>query len=454
MSRIVLPGAALAAALALGTGIFLPIWVTLVGAAVGFGALLLPLFVSERRRAISAREIARWLRSWAAGADVQRDFTVARELRGIEGAINEAVDEWGERTARLEAARQRLEAVLLQMQEGVIVVGPSRRIELLNPAAEQMLRVKREELLERHFLTAIPDYTLEENMKAVSEQGRPRTWEWRTPDDRRLQIGVAPVNSPVGLDTVLVIRDVTVERQLEEMRKDFVANVSHELKTPLTAIRGFVETVLGTSLSDAQRERFLTVVLSETSRLERLIDDLLDLSRLESGEAMGRKEPVDLKTAVRDVKEQAQLWAEGRGVELLTEVEGEHRVWADPDALRQILINLVDNALKYTPRGGRVTIRTESGPASHRLVVEDNGPGIPAQDLPRVFERFYRVQKDRSRSSGGTGLGLAIVKHLAQSQGGWASVESTPGEGSRFWVTLPALETDDGEEHMGDPRPE
>ncbi len=439
MNRAVAAGAAIALGLALAAGILLPAGAVLVGAAVGFGSLLLPLMVRERRRAASAREIARWLRRWAAGEDVQRDFAVARELRGIEGAINEAVDQWGERTARLEAARQRLEAVLLQMQEGVVVVGPSRRIELVNPAAEAMLRVARSDLLERHFLTAIPDYSLEENLKAVLGEGRPRTWEWRTPDERRLEIGVVPVRSPAGLDAVLVIRDVTVERRLEEMRRDFVANVSHELKTPLTAIRGFVETVLGSVLSDAQRQRFLGVVLSEASRLERLIDDLLDLSRLESGQAMGKKEPVTLEAAVADVREQAQLWAEGRGVELRTETEGEHRVWADPDALRQILINLVDNALKYTPSGGRVVIRTESGPASHRLVVEDNGPGIPAQDLPRVFERFYRVEKDRSRTSGGTGLGLAIVKHLAQSQGGWASVESTPGQGSRFWVTLPAL---------------
>jgi two-component system phosphate regulon sensor histidine kinase PhoR len=221
------------------------------------------------------------------------------------------------------------------------------------------------------------------------------------------------------------------------MRRDFVANVSHELKTPLTAIRGFAETLRTSELPEAQRSAFLDVILRHAERLARLIDDILELSRVE-----GRQQPfvaTDVDVArvaallLRDLSPQlearliqAELAPGARGVAL-----------ADRRAVEQILGNLLENASKYTEPGGRIEVRVAEAGSQIRVEVADTGIGIPPEDLPRIFERFYRVDKARSRDLGGTGLGLAIVKHLAQAQGGEVSVRSRPGEGSTFTVLLP-----------------
>jgi two-component system, OmpR family, phosphate regulon sensor histidine kinase PhoR len=239
------------------------------------------------------------------------------------------------------------------------------------------------------------------------------------------------------LGVVAVVHDVTEIRRLERMRRDFVANVSHELKTPLTAIRGFAETLRGSPVPEAQREAYLDVILRHAERLQRLIDDILELSRVE-----GRQQPLTLgevdvariaAVLLRDLEPQlearkirAEVVAGSRGV-----------AWADRRAVEQIFANLLDNATKYTEEGGRILIRVSENDTHVRLEVEDNGIGIPAEDLPRIFERFYRVDKARSRDLGGTGLGLAIVKHLAQAQDGEVSVRSRPGEGTVFVVLLP-----------------
>jgi two-component system phosphate regulon sensor histidine kinase PhoR len=243
---------------------------------------------------------------------------------------------------------------------------------------------------------------------------------------------------------VLVFHDMTAVKRLETMRRDFVANVSHELRTPLTAIRGYAETLLDSGLRDTRQARhFLAVIDRHAERLSRLIDDLLTLSDLELGRTPIKREEVPLEGLVADVVEIVSAKAAQQSVSLVTELPAElPPLYGDPDRLQQVLINLADNAVKYTPRGGTVTIGArgfdDGAGATVELVVRDTGIGIPAADLPRLTERFYRVDKARSRELGGTGLGLAIVKHIVQAHGGSLDITSTVNQGTTVRLILPA----------------
>jgi two-component system phosphate regulon sensor histidine kinase PhoR len=237
-----------------------------------------------------------------------------------------------------------------------------------------------------------------------------------------------------------VARDITLQRRTDRMRADFVANVSHELQTPLTTIIGFTEALVDdVPPPPEQARRFLELIHSEAVRLSRLVDDLLALSRLEHHSIPVRREPVDLRELADQVALQMQARATAAGLSLTTAGPTGVRVWGDPDLLKEVLLNLVANAIQYTPAGGRVIVTTDRQDGYGRWEVEDTGIGIPAAELPRIFERFYRVDKDRSRRSGGTGLGLAIVKHILELLDGRVAVESEPGRGSRFTVELPAV---------------
>ncbi|HEY8532174.1 MAG TPA: ATP-binding protein, partial [Limnochorda sp.] len=269
-----------------------------------------------------------------------------------------------------------------------------------------------------------------------------RTLRLMRPAERELQIRSAPLRSVAGgLDgAVAVLRDVTEMRRLEQVRTEFVANVSHELRTPLTAIKGFIETLLDGAVDDpATARRFLEIVRRETDRLVRLINDLLDLSRLESPHLEVQLVPVDLKPLVEECLELFRHRAASRSIELSCELQGSLWALGDASLIRQVLVNLVDNAVKYTPPGGRVWISGGLEGSWAELAVSDTGPGIPGRALNRVFERFYRVDKARSRDMGGTGLGLSIVRHAVERQGGRVWVESAPGEGSTFRVRLQAV---------------
>jgi two-component system phosphate regulon sensor histidine kinase PhoR len=257
---------------------------------------------------------------------------------------------------------------------------------------------------------------------------------------RTLQVQAVGFSTGAGAraGTVAVFHDISELARLEEVRRDFVANASHELRTPLAAIRGFAETLLdGGALVEAERRSYLEIIDRHAQRLTHIVHDLLELSTIERGRI--RLEPVEL-----DVGELVTSWIRDSGprlrerrLEIVHEAAGRVMAWADPHALEQILGNLLDNAVKYTEPGGRIEIRVENGDPKVRVRVKDTGIGIPEEDLARIFERFYRVDKARSRELGGTGLGLAIVKHLVQSLGGEISVQSRLGEGSTFTFTLP-----------------
>jgi two-component system phosphate regulon sensor histidine kinase PhoR len=228
-------------------------------------------------------------------------------------------------------------------------------------------------------------------------------------------------------------------RRIEAMRRDFVANASHELKTPLTAIRGFAERLADAELADAGAKHAVEAILGNAKRLGALVDDLLELSRIESGGVPLRVEAIAAGELARRLLRELDPRLRTGELDSEVAIEGDDRVLADRSALEQVLGNLLDNAIKYTAPGGRIALRVRRASADRvRVEVEDSGLGIPRKDLPRIFERFYRVDPSRSRALGGTGLGLAIVKHWVQVMGGQLGVESQLGTGSRFWVELPA----------------
>jgi two-component system, OmpR family, phosphate regulon sensor histidine kinase PhoR len=239
-------------------------------------------------------------------------------------------------------------------------------------------------------------------------------------------------------EALVLLRDVTQARRAAAMRRDFIANASHELRTPVTAIGGAAETLLAGALEDpVAARRFTDVIARHAERLSRLTHDMLNLSRIESGQWPIRLERVALAPLARELAELHRDRAAARSVALTDDVDAELHVQADPRALEQVLVNLLDNAVKYAPEGGAVTLGAQREGARAVLSVWNSGPGIERHHLPRLFERFYRADAGRSREQGGTGLGLAIVKHLVQAQGGDVGVESG-GAGTRFWVKLPA----------------
>jgi signal transduction histidine kinase len=237
--------------------------------------------------------------------------------------------------------------------------------------------------------------------------------------------------------SLLVLRDVSQLRRLEAVRRDFVANVSHELKTPLTSIAGYAET-LAQETPPGQPRQFADTIVHNARRMQRLVDDLLDLSRIESGGWRPQPEDLDLGRVVEDSWETVAEAAQHRGVTLAASPDTtRQRVWADAEALHQVFTNLFENAIRHTPAGGRVTVTARRDGAAIGIDVRDTGSGIPAEHLPRIFERFYRVDPARSRDQGGTGLGLAIVKHLIEAHGGRVTAESSLGQGTTVRFSLP-----------------
>ncbi len=406
--------------------------------------------------------------------DLQRD--AERLLRGW-GDAPAADDEFGtlkqavayiashprERFQVLETERATIAAILDSMTEGVMALDEPRRVVFMNHAARTMLDCAHDPVEGRDLLEVARDQGLTELVEWCrvpnATMPRKRDIERSAPFRKTIEIHARPVPlSAQASGTVLVLRDVTELRRLERVRAEFVVNVSHELRTPLTAIKGYVETLLDDASSESatplvkhapgapcdqgargMHRRFLEVAHSHVERMGRLLDDLRNLSDIEMGHVVLDPVPLGLGDVVSEVSAMFEKDAAKKGVVLLNQVASRCRVRADRDLLVQILVNLVDNAVKYTPRGGRVTFQAGQEDDRHlRITVRDTGHGIPRADVPRVTERFYRVEKARSREAGGTGLGLAIVKHLVQLHGGTLHIDSEYGKGTTIGFRLPA----------------
>ncbi len=336
--------------------------------------------------------------------------------------------------------KSKLETVVSSMNSGIILIDRESKIEMANPAAEELFDFNSREVAGKTLQNAVRHHTLGENLKTVYSEGKSQVIELNLyyPRQAILETYILPVtgseNEIIGV--LLLFHEVTRLRSIEKMRSDFVANVSHELRTPLTSVRGYTETIIQEELPREQLVDFLQVIDRETRRLTTLVDDLLDLSRIENEKGFVDKEPINLKSLIDEAKGEVKGLCRDRDVSLEAGAVPEHlAVSGNREWLRQALINILENSIRHGGRRVRVSAHSTGDTAT--VEIEDNGPGIPEKDLPYVFERFYRVDKARSRKSGGTGLGLSIVKHIMEAHGASYTMESTEGKGSIFRFTLP-----------------
>jgi len=335
----------------------------------------------------------------------------------------------------LARGRDRFSAVIEGMDAAVMAVDGGRRITLINARATRLLRLPPDaDGQPFDQVVQVPDL---HRMLVQAEQGETAFEELTLPGNppRIATVRVTPQRAPGG--AVLVMHDITRQQRLETVRRDFVANVSHELRTPVTVIRANAETLLDGAIDDPARgPQFLSAVLRNAERMSQIVSDLLDLTRIESGKLALDIRPIAVHSAASRALDSVAEAAAARSVDVRIDVDDDLRVSADAQALDQILVNLLDNAVKYTPAGGHVVVEAGPRETGVRVEVRDDGPGIEPRHRDRIFERFYRVDKGRSREMGGTGLGLAIVKHLVAALGGEIGVEPADGGGSVFWIIL------------------
>ncbi|MDI6617665.1 MAG: ATP-binding protein [Clostridiales bacterium] len=339
--------------------------------------------------------------------------------------------------------KNKLEAILKSMQGGVIAIDNNERIMLVNPEAMNIFGFD-ENVLGKHLLEVIRNVEFEDILYKHQDENRELRINY--PKDMILRVKAAPItdmengNRKIGI--VAIMLDITELKQLEQMKTEFVANVSHELKTPLTSIKGFAETLKSGAINDNKtRDKFLDIINVEADRLTRLINDILTLSELE-----GRKkrwmvfEKIDMNDVMDEIEDMMGSLAKLKKIDIkfIRDKDGSY-VSGNYDRIKQMLINLTDNAIKYTPEGGSVTVKTYKKDDKVYVEVSDTGIGIAKEHLPRLFERFYRVDKGRSRALGGTGLGLAIVKHIVSTMNGNIKVESELGKGTTFTASFPKI---------------
>jgi two-component system phosphate regulon sensor histidine kinase PhoR len=395
--------------------------------------------------------VASWVRAWIRD-DLERSRneilqTLEAEDSAVPEELGDSVKELRKKVSQLETDKARLSVLLGAMSEAVVMLDGLERILVANPMAEKLLGLtspysKRRlgEVTQMKRLTDIVSDVLWRQTATITEVDWPASHN----DIRHLWVSVAPITSddkdPAGV--VVVMYDVTRLRRLERVRRDFVANVSHELRTPIATIQSSAETLLmdGMDVGPIGVE-FVETIHRQSGRMGQIVEDLLTLSRLEAAGEELAMQNVEILVVAQDVLERFRPVAQKNGVSLEIEVpEDLPPVQAEPRALQQILANLVENGLKYTPEGGQVIIRATRRDSDVVITVEDNGIGISPEHVHRVFERFYRVDTGRSREVGGTGLGLAIAKHLVRRLGGDIVLESQPQKGSKFKFWLPAHE--------------
>ncbi len=360
-----------------------------------------------------------------------------REKQSLEAVQRQLYQE----AAQTEAEQQ---ALFNSMSEGVLLLGQDGRVQLVNRSLQEFFGLKTE-VRGQTIMEALRLQELAEVMRRLPQERIVQGRELQLPGvrGRWLEVNAAAVFDREGVQhgSILVFHDLTRLKQLESTRQEFVANVSHELRTPLSLIKGFVETLLDGARNDPElAARFLRTIEKHTDRLTYLIEDLLTISRLESGQVVLNLHEVGLQEEVAHVMDDLHARAADKKTSLQNNVPAGLQARADTDRLQQVLFNLIENAIKYGRAEGSVTVGGETNSAGMaELWVRDDGPGIPTEARERIFERFYRVDRARSRETGGTGLGLSIVKHIVQAHGGEVWVKSELGQGATFFLTLPQV---------------
>ena len=414
---------------------------TIVGAAkrdvlvAGFLSLLLATALAilfsraVSRPIVELRDVAR---SLAAGnLDARPALAAPGEVGDLADALHRLGEQLGSRVIALETEQSRLSALVDSLNEGVIAITPDQRITEISAPARDMLDSRHPVPFPLDFLPREPTLrrAIADALAGTSTGPVEVTLAKRT-----LSLNARPLKQG---GAVVALYDLSPARHLEAVRRDFVANVSHELRTPLTVVGGFAETLTDPELPREKIAEFSATVLTHARRMQRLVDDLLDLSRIESGGWLPKPESVSVAQLQREIISATSAAAQAKGLVVAADIgPGAETVWGDRTAVAQILLNLVENAVRHTS-AGQISIGAARVEGGVELSVSDSGSGISAEHLPRIFERFYRVDTGRARETGGTGLGLAIVKHLAEAHGGWARAESVLGQGTVIRIFLP-----------------
>jgi two-component system phosphate regulon sensor histidine kinase PhoR len=409
----------------------------LILALAGAGAVAFVLAGRMGQRVHAIAAVARKYR--------QGDLTPPRldygddELGVVARALDESVQELGGRLADLARDRGRMAAILAGMVEGVIVVDPQGKMQLVNDAAREMLRID-SAAIGRHYIETIRHPAITDLVAGALNGRPPESKELAPPrDSRRTLIArAAPTGAGGAHGVVVVLHDITELRRADQIRRDFVANVSHELRTPLTAIRGYVEALSEGDADPEETRAFLAIIARHSHRMERLVGDLLRLARLDGGQEVLDLTSCDIRAVAQVVATDLGQTLGARRQQIAIEIDrGAESVRADTAKLHDVLRNLLANASTYAPEGSTILITGRRAGDHVEIEVLDQGPGIPEDDLPRVFERFYRVDKSRARDPGGTGLGLAIVRHLVELHHGTVAVSNRPEGGARLTIVLP-----------------
>jgi len=409
---------------------------------MGMGGLIFVAASYQIRRVTKPLEQVTDAAAVIAAGDLDREAPVSgpAEVQALARSVNHMSAALADRIGEISQSRDLLQAVLTSLPIGVLVFAPDGSLLDANPAAVQLLALDWPGSQGRHYAQGLRGSRLETMVADALAGSRSTLPHLTAPGQDEILLGATAVPGPAtGVGAVLLVQDVTAAHRVEAMRRDLIANISHELRTPVTAIRGFAETLLGGALAEPQEaRRFSGIILQEAKRLEALTQDMIDLARLQSDPDVLKPGRHDLATLAQEVVDRHQPKAQAGGIILELQAPPHVPAWFDRQRLDQVLTNLLNNSLQYTPRGGTITVTVEpGGGGGARLAVADTGPGIPPGHLPRIFERFYRVEAGRSRTTGGTGLGLAIVKHIVEAHGGRVRAESQFGRGTRIIVELP-----------------
>ena len=376
--------------------------------------------------------------------DFSKKLKICRqdEIGQLANSLNLMSEELENKIRVISEDKDKMKVVLSSVIEGIIAIDKEGRIILFNDALKNMTDYSSDRVLGKFHWEIIRNNQLNELLKEVLQKGQPLTQEITifSPQEKIFRASANPLTEKNEVwGAVVVLNDITEIKKLEKMRSEFVANVSHELRTPLTSIQGFVETLKDGPINDpGKAQYFLEIIEKQSNRLNNLIEDILQLSKIESQEIIMNLQSINLRDLIDKTISEFKKKIEQKNHKIKINISPQlPLIKADPEQIEVVFRNLLDNAIKYTPNGGEIYISAFEKAENIYIEVADNGIGISAEHLPRIFERFYRVDKDRSRKLGGTGLGLAIVKHIVQAHGGTIGVESKPGKGSKFFFTLP-----------------
>jgi len=366
--------------------------------------------------------------------------TTVDEVGQLAGAINAMRVQLRAQYGRLDTERKKLVAVLKQLSDGVMIVDEMGKVQMVNPAAQRMFSVKEGDALDRSLPSVVRHHQIIDLWRKCLESGENQVTSLEVPGKHQIfQVEAIPLVHTLPGSVLLVVNDLTHLRRLETVRRDFISNISHELRTPLASLKALAETLQESALDDPPAaRRFLNRIEAEVDALSLMVQELLELSRIESGKVPLELKPVPPQDLLTSAIERLQLQSENSGIQVQLHCPADlPLVLADPPRIEQVVVNLLHNAIKFTPAGGNITLSAESSEDIILFSIKDTGSGISAEDLPRIFERFFKA--DRARSGGGTGLGLAISHHLVEAHGGRIWAESLEGHGSTFYFTIPVV---------------